>query len=421
MFAGGPIVLSALCLIQAESQFEAGGRMETRVGQAPSIVPANTASTNILGDRGQVLIIATPMLSLHLLDEVDDLRASSATRILWRPIPLYSSRPLFLETLGATHTKRVGRRSLFQATLSGSYGEEDYTSLQQLLPTQPALPVTTTALSVQGSANASWRASRRTTLLLQTGLVHRRTIDGQAGGLVIPTQTSLTAVPGLTFALARRSSLEVSAPVSDTDVQGFSIGTTRMNALNVLMLQPQVGIRDQLTRRHRLHLAAGFAYATALRQTNTGPSWYPKPLLQIDLDSILQQTRTVVVRSGLSASTTSIVDPILGVVVWRGITAARLDADLGRRWTVGARAAFSTDIGKPLQAINGYAPDETVISADTPVRYHWSNQWMMEFGGRYIERGPYLFASSFGWHGQERELWLYLTLVATSSRLSTHS
>jgi hypothetical protein len=427
MFASGPAILSALFLIQAETQFEAGGRIEGRVGQAPSVIPTNTASTNILGDRGQVIVAATPTLSLRVLDEVDDLRANSATRILWRPIPLYSARPLFLETLDATHTKRVSRRSRFQLTLRGSYGEEDYTSLQQLLPTQPALPAAATVFSIQGAVNGSWRASRRTTLTLQMGLVHRQTIDGQTSGsgvtgtgpiVAIPTQTSVTAVPGLTYALTRRSNLEVSAPIIDTDVQAISSGPTQINALNVLMVQPQMTIREELTRRHQLRLTVGFTYAEDLRR-NT--SYEPKPLLEIDLNSLLQQTRTVVVRSTLSAATLSIVDPILGVVVWRGLTQAGLESNLGRRWSVGARMAFSTDLDKPLQAVDGYAPDETVISAELPARYRWSNQWSAEFGGRYAERGPSLRASSFAWRTGERELWLYLTLIATSSRLSTHS
>jgi hypothetical protein len=431
MLASGPAILSALFLIQAETQFEAGGRIEGRVGQAPSVIPTNAANANILGDRGQVMVAATPTLSLRLLDEVDDLRANSATRILWRPIPLYASRPLFLETIDANHTKRVSKRSRIQLTLRGSYGEEDYTSLQLQLPTQPALPAAATVFSIQGSVNDSWRASRRTTLTLQLGLVHRQTLDGQTGSsgaagssptiVTIPTQTTITAVPGLTHALSRRSNLEVSAPVSDTDVQAISSGTARIDALNVLTVQPQVAIRGELTRHHQLRLAAGFSHATALRQTNTSLSGYPTPLLQIDLHSLLQQTRTAVVRSTLSAATISVVDPILGVVVWRGTAQARLDADLRRRWTVGARLAFSTDLGKPLQAVDGYAPDETVISADLPVRYRWSNQWSAEFGGRYIERGPHLMASNFTWRSGERELWLYLTLISTSTRLSTRS
>ena len=111
MFASGPAILSALSLIQAEVQFEAAARIETRVGEAPSVTQVNASAG---AEQTQVRVEATPLLSLRWIDGVDDVHVDSATRILWRPVPLFDARPLFLETLGATHSRRPSRRSQMQ-------------------------------------------------------------------------------------------------------------------------------------------------------------------------------------------------------------------------------------------------------------------------------------------------------------------
>ena len=442
MFASGPVILSALFLIQAEAQFEAGARIESRVGEAPtgtklvsSLDPSGQpVTTTVATEQAQILVVATPILSLRWLGGVDDVRANSATRMLWRPVPLIGSRPLFLETLEATHIRRPSKRSRWQLNVRGTYGEEDYTSLTQQFANQPTLPAATTVVMVNALADALWRSSRRTTLTVQLGAAHRRALDGQTGAsgtsatsstvFVLPTQTSVTAAPGLRYALARRSSLEAYAIIADVDIQGISPGTAQAGRMNVLSLQPQVGILEELTRRHQLRLVAGFTYASALRRTDTGlvgnPPWHPiTPLLQIDLNSLLQRTRTAVVRSSLGAGTTWFVDPVLGVAVLRGIAQARLDAALGPNWSVGARCGFATDLTERLPAVGGISPDETVVSAEIPIRYRWTSQLVAEFGGRYAERAPHLSAPDFSWHN--RELWLFFTLLTTTRPSSVRS
>ena len=86
MFASGPVILSAMFLIQAEAQFEAGARIETRVGEMPTGTAQGTSSSSTVQpatvEQTQVMVVATPLLSLRWLDSIDDLRANSATRIL---------------------------------------------------------------------------------------------------------------------------------------------------------------------------------------------------------------------------------------------------------------------------------------------------------------------------------------------------
>jgi hypothetical protein len=432
MFVSGPAILSALFLIQAEAQFEAGARIESRVGQAPSLTSSNQA---VPPEQTQVMVVATPLLRLRWIDGIDDLHVDSATRILWRPVPLFDSRPLFLETLGATHLRRPSRRSQLQLNVRASYGEQDYTSLQQQLPNQPSLPLAMTMLMVDATADASRHSSRRTTLTLQLGAMHSRSFDtqgvssGTTGTFALPTQTTVTAAPGLTYALARRSTLNALVSIIDTDSQGIlytsgQTGQGQTGELNALSIQPQVGVRQELTRQHQLHLAVGFAYTVALRQTDApNLTRYPVPLLQLDLNSVLLRARTTIVRSTLGAGTTAFVDPVFGVAVTRGLAQASVDAQLGP-WSVGARCAFSTDLFGRLPTIGGSTPgetipDETFVTAEIPVRYRASRHLIVEFGGRYTERAPYLGAPGFAWH--YRELWLYLSLTTFSRPSSTRS
>ena len=426
MLASGPAILSALFLIQAEAQFEAGARIETRVGQAPSLTSSNQV---VPPEQFQVMVVATPILSLRWIDGLDALHANSATRILWRPVPLLDSRPLFLESLGITHARRPSRRSQLQLNIQASYGEQDYTSLQQQLLNQPSLPLAMTMLMVNATAGASWRSSRRTTLTLQLGALHSRSFDtqtissGTAGTYALPTQTTITATPALTYALARRSNLRAIVSIIDTDSQGTSLAPGQTGELNVLSIQPQVGIGQELTSQHRLHLTAGFAYTVALRQAaDTNLPWYPVPLLQIDLNSILQRTRMAVVRSSIGVGTSSFVDPVLGVAVSRGLAQASVDAQLGP-WSVGVRCAFATDLSGSQQAnaSGGVSADETFVMLEIPVRYRSSRNLIAEFGGRFSERGPKWSTSTIALHSETRELWLYVNLTTFSRPSSTRS
>jgi hypothetical protein len=435
MFANGLAVLSSLFLLQAEVQFEAGTRIESRAGEAPTGTRQVTSLNPTTGqpdtvfvpaEQAQIIIAAIPILGLRWLDGADDLRVNSATRILWRPVPLLDSRPLFLETLDASHARRLGKRGRWQLGIQSSYGEQDYTSLQTQLVNQPALPLATTMFMVNATADASWRSSRRTTVALKLGAIYRRSLDtqsvvnGAAGTLGgIPTQTTVSAVPGLDYALSRRSTLQAFATITDTDFQNPLPLPGQPIASNLLLIQPQVGLREALSSRHQLNMAVGFSYAVALRQSEDAhQAWYPSPLLQIDLNSILQRTRTAVVRSSLGAGMTAFVDPVLGAAVSRGIAQASMDVQWGL-WSGGARCAFVTDLSGQVSTTFGDTPDQTSLSVDIPFRYRVSRRLMAEFGGRYSERAPYLGAKDFAWHN--RELWFFLNLIASARPSSTRS
>jgi hypothetical protein len=278
---------------------------------------------------------------------------------------------------------------------------------------------------VNGTAEALWHSSRRTTLTLQLGALHRRSLDGQTTsnessgttGLTLPTQTTVEVIPALLFALTRRSSVQVSVPVRDYDIQEIAQGTSPTGPLNAVSVQPQLSLSEELTRSHRLNVIAGFTYAKILRGPDTNLSHPFTPITEVDLNSNLYRTRASAVSSSVGAGTTWSLDPVLGSGVWRGIAHAGFDAQLGFHWSAGAHLTFSTDITTPPTAAGATTVDGTVLGADFSMRYRWPNRLIAEFGGRFSERAPRLSSAGFAWH--ERELWAFLTLyTATSVPLS---
>jgi hypothetical protein len=430
MLASGAALLTALALIQADAQFAAGARFETRAGEAPSFTSAQGQGTQF-----QVIASAIPTLSVRMLDEVSDLTASSATRIFWRPEPLLNQRPLFLETLDLNHLLRPSNRSSWHLNLRTSYGEEDYTALAAQMPTQPTLPKQLTLFSANGSATGTWRASRRETLFFQLDATYRRPTNSQAttgnsSGILFPTETIASAAPGARYQLSRRTLVELLAAVADTDMSGIPLNTATpiptivptTGHLNILTVQPQVSMTEALTRYHRLRVTVGLTYARALRQISGDDLKPVYPLFQLDLDSLLDRTRGGAVwRSTLSTGTMWYADPMLGVAVWRGFLQGSINAEIGRAWAAGARVAFGTDLTRVSQSAilaTGPIPDETVMSFELPMHYRASNRLLAEFGVSFTERGSYL-DSHFGWHRDSRELWLFLNLSAVTTATRT--
>jgi hypothetical protein len=234
----------------------------------------------------------------------------------------------------------------------------------------------------------------------------------------LPTQTLVTATPGVRFALSRRSNLEALVGLAETDIQGIRLATPFAGTrANIFTVQPQVGLIEDLNRRHQLRAFVGLTYAAVLINPDRSRPWLPlTPLLRAELDSFLWRTRASVVRSTLGASTAWFADPVLGAAVLRGTAEARVEATFGRQWSAGARALFTTDLGKPLAPAvpGGISPDETIVQLEVPVQYRWTDQLALEFGARFAERAPNLSATDFRW--RNRELWAFLNVLATTRR-----
>ncbi len=260
--------------------------------------------------------------------------------------------------------------------------------------------------------------------MLLVGALHRRSLDSSTVGTsnttapALPTQTLVTATPGVRFALSRRSNLEALAGLAETDIQGIRLATPFAGTrANIFTVQPQVGLIEDLSRRHQLRAFVGLTYAAVLINPDKSRPWLPlTPLLRAELDSFLWRTRASSVHSTFGASTAWFADPVLGAAVQRGTAEARIDATFGRQWSAGARALFTTDLGKPLApAVPGdISPDETIGQVEVPVLYRWSDQLVLEFGARFAERAPNLSATDFRW--RNRELWAFLNVLTTTRR-----
>jgi|GEM_PF-6539671 len=434
MLAIGPAVLSALLVLQGPTGLEAGARIDTRVGEVPTVVTGSDATTPAaLAEQKQVLISATPLLGARWSGENTELGARAATRILWRPVPLLSSRPLILETLETTLSERASPRGKFQLALRGSYGEEDYTSLAQQFLNQPSLPLARTLLTVSSAGAGSWRESRLTTLTFQVEAMYRRSSDTQAiadlaapGTTIsvpaLPTQTLVTTTSGLRRALSRRLRVEALLGLAETDIRGVQTASSSNARVNLLTVQPQVGVIADVSRNQQLQASAGLSYTSALVNPDPSQNWLPwAPLVRAELTSLLWSVRGSAVRSSLSAGTAWYADPVLGVAVRRATVGMGLEGTFGPRWNAAARVDFITDINKPLapRYVGGLEPDETIVQVDVPISCRWNDQLTIEFGARYAERGPNLAASDFSW--RNREVWAFATLITTTRQTATRS
>jgi hypothetical protein len=427
MAGSGVAVLWALLAWPGGSELEAGGSLDLRLGQAPTGIATNPAGQAVPTEQNQLLLAATPLLGARWTGETSELRARSATRVLWRPAPYAERRPIFLETLEAEHRMRPSRRSRWQLELRSTYGEEDYTSLLRQFANQPALPPALTMFTANALGDGSWRASRRTTLTLLAHGTYRRSLTDLTqtpespvilGAL--PTQTVVVVTPGLRHALDRRTTLEVHAGIGDTHLEGVQVAGATSDRVNLLTFQPEVGLVRDLTRAQQVRLSAGLTYVAVLADPAPGLDWRPlTPIVRADLASRLWRTRASSLRSRLGAEASWYADPVLGLAVWRGTALANLDAQLGPRWHGSLRASFTTDLSAPLDTrLTGGVPlDETVGQVEVPFRYRWSSQLALEFGARFAERGPHLLVDDFAWH--YRELWAFVTLSSTTHRTRT--
>src|SRR5512133_2776141 len=102
MVGGAVAVLAALLAQQGEPELYAGGTLALRAGRVPTGLKTITSADGgpdktVLAPQTLVMASATPLLGLRWAHGSHELRAVSATRVLWRPVPLPNERPLVLE------------------------------------------------------------------------------------------------------------------------------------------------------------------------------------------------------------------------------------------------------------------------------------------------------------------------------------
>ncbi len=178
-------------------------------------------------------------------------------------------------------------------------------------------------------------------------------------------------------------------------------------------VQPQLSLLEDLTRRQRLHLAAGFVYAGVLHGSHAGLGYQFAPLVQVDLNSRLYRARTSVVRSSVGAGTNWVADPVLGMG----------DAARNRPGECRCPDGFPLECRCPSRV-----RDRHLGSFRCGRRY--PRRWDGRYGGHspygiagpicssrnsaedLSERAPRLSSPDFNWH--EREIWAFLSLYAAT-------
>jgi hypothetical protein len=187
----------------------------------------------------------------------------------------------------------------------------------------------------------------------------------------------------------------------------------------LLTVAAQLGWRRRLTPLRELHLTGGLVYNHVF-VIPSGQGVNPvAPTASADLTIRLLERREFALRAVGAVAADYYVDPILGTTASRGLVSGGVFVALPPSWIVGLEASFATTLS--LQPVYNYKdptsgvvyrPDETTATVSLPVRHRVSKNLIVEFGGRWSDRGPRLADSSFAFH--QRQVWLYFSVMATS-------
>ncbi len=387
----------ACALLLAIAELQVGARAELRGGEAPPLAgqaPESAARSTVQPEAGLAVRSHAGQTRLHY-----------GPRLTYRaPSHMGAEQPLVMHFLGAEHEQRLERGARVLGEVSTSFGDVDYTGLSQTLgPSQSTLPTLTRLLTLGGSTALEVRELRRWILVSRLGATHQRPLDesgaAPVAGVALSQSTLVDLSQTARHALSRRDELTLAAGLSD---QRLSSG------LHVLAVEPGAGWHRRLTRTHTLELRGGVVLAHAIAHpAGTGAPTVASPVGHAGLVSRMRPARGLVVDSEVSAAATWFLDPVLVTSLTRGTVSASISATFRRALTVAASAQLATSLSLTPQP--GH-PDETLVRAEIPVRYRVSPRFSVEVGGRYSDRGQHLLASAVNLH--QRELWLYLQLVA---------
>jgi hypothetical protein len=377
-------------------------RMEAQAGEAPTPADPNPSA--------YTAALLRPDVTLSLLSPATETRFSEAPRLfLRRPNSTGRNRPLYLNMLQAEHRGQHGQRLHWEIQLVTIAGEMDYAALSQTLGRQAALPDTLDLLTADGVGTMAWRLSRRLEWSNQFGVLRRQPLwasepaPGPGTGLGLPTETDERFESRLQYAMSRRQTGQVGLKLANYRLTGAV-------ALSAMAAEWRVGWQYQLSRRQDLRLAAGVAVATALERADASRPWTAlAPLAEVGWTLAEPLSRTSTLRGGASGEVLWYLDPVLGVALPRGQIVANLAIELGQAWLIDFNLQAATNLSR--QPLVG-SPIETFVSAGAPVRYRVQRHLLVEFGGRYSERGPHLATPGFSL--RQREMLGYLALTATT-------
>jgi hypothetical protein len=404
----GFLSVAALLFVAGELDFNASVVAEERVGQA--VLEAGQDA------RVGVASILTPGVEMELRRPNSNLRVNYALRLFWgNP----SARPLVLHVANLLGTTRLTRTLNVLGGVSASEGEADFSALSALLPSAGMLPTVVKILSVSATAGVQMALTRVWELGVTGEVGHRRQLGVQpAMAAVLPQQTIFQLVPAAVAHLSLRNDLLLMGGVT---YQTYSSTSIAPDGTRFLIFTPEIGWRTHITPQCDLRLVAGIAYLRSNFEAAPGrPAPDPvSPVGNAELIGRVFHDQGIAMQVTLGAAVDYYADPILAVAVPRGLASARALLLLGGDWSVGLEGTFGTSLGSaPIQlpppSPPNMHPDETFASISLPVRHRVSNNLVVEFGGRWFDRGPHLDVPDFAFH--QRQAWAYVMLTATTRR-----
>lgn len=414
----------ALLFCAATGGFDANATVtsETRVGEAPLQAGGGT--------QAGVIAVLTPTVDGQYLGHALELRLDYSPRIFWRqPNELKNNRPLVLHLANLSIAGRPARPVRLTAGGNLTAGAADYTSLSFLFGTaaqqqgQRPSDKVTDFLSVSVGAAAEVSVSRTWAVGLDARVTHRRPLGsvetppppmpGTPATMQQPVllrQTTTAVTPSVLDRVSRLTEASLTAPASYTT---YDDGTA------VYTASPAVGVRTRLGRQWDVRASAGIGVShvapgsAALGDTRT--EW--GPIGGVESSVAVLSKHDAALRFTLALFAEEYVDPILQIAGPRGNALARISALLSPEWTCAIEGTFSTSLARHPATIpnSTLPPDETSASASLPVRYRASDELLVEFGGRWFDRGPHLAAANADFH--QRQLWFYVMLTASSRRM----
>jgi hypothetical protein len=440
----GAVSLAAGLLLAGDLDFYGTVIAEARGGEAPQVVNADP-SPGVVG-------ILTPRLEMEYRESNLTLRLDYGPRIFYRqPNDLSvasestGNKPLILHTSNLYATTRATSTLTVTGVASFSYGQVDYTSVSNTLTGgQPAtaalaaLALPPDILTATARVGAQLAASRLWLVGFGVDVEHRRPIGtisqaslAASNGFALTPQTIVRADSLAADRLSARDDLLLSGAVSyqHFSATAASAVSTATAPSDFLIATPEVGWRTRLSLRSTLTLLGGFSYlrvssvAPAVGTTMT-PSTSPHPFSPVgsaDITDSVIWARDLALQIGAATAVDYFVDPILKTAQPRGTLSTRCTLTFAPTWTAGIDASFVTVLSSENSTLPGTVPmpgvsapvvDTTVASVALPVGHRVSKNLLIEFGGRWSDRGPTVWASNFAFH--QRQLWLYMSLTATT-------
>lgn len=399
----GP-ALFALAASVFASPFDLYGTVaaEGRAGSSP-VLAGQEPTAFVAG-------LLTPHVEAVARDERLELHLDYFPRFLWQSPnnAHYELRPLILHQASLVLTGKPSATTDVSARGYASYGQPDYSILQQLIGVgQGALPQVQDIFTVTGNLGAQRYVTRRLRLTLAGDVGHFRVLDGapvtDASGMALglPHQTVVDATPGATFAVTRNDDFLLTATVAYGDYT---------NRVEIESVTPLVSWRERTEAGQETRLSLGLTYARDVGPVpaiNGGSALLPTASGELHHSLLVQDDHGLWGHLKLIAE--EYVDPILLTTGPRVIASGLLTYTRAPDWSVGLQGDFTASLrSTPLPT----HPDETAFSIRIPARHRFSQNVFIEFGGFYGDRAPAFADPGFKFH--QRQVWAYFSLLATT-------